>query len=191
MGKYTAADRDRWKTAVNQRYLSSRALYDLADAKFFYLFPAQRDQDFIQQPMGQVWQAIAADQLKAVQNGNALETIRFDPKSFSKQVSGTLKPGEGKAYITDLTAGQIVRLNLQADPKILLSIYPPTSKDPAFLDNSSERIWSQRLSQSGYYEFVVVSEATSPITYQLDLTAENVTTTPAASPETPAPESKN
>lgn len=186
LGSYTSADRDRWKATVNRLNLSSRALYDLADAKFFSLFPEQRDQDFINQPIGQVWHAIAADQLKAVQSGTALEKIQIDSGSFSQQVNGNLAPGEGKAYIANLSKDQLVRLNLQPTGKTQLSIYPPTSSSPPLLVDSTETSWSGTLTQSGFYEFVITSTASDPISYQLDLTVENVTSTPPNPPSPPS-----
>jgi len=186
MGKYDRGDRDRWRGIVNKLNLSSRALYTLADAKFFRLFPDQQGQDFVNQPIGQVWHAIAADELKAVQAGTSLAKIQFDQGSFSQEVSGTLAPGEGKAFIAQLSQNQLIRLSLQTDQKTLLSIYPPTSSQPPLLENSPETTWSGKLAQNGYYEFVVVSAASAPLTFQLNLAADNVISTPP-SPVSPSP----
>ncbi|MBD2122730.1 serine/threonine-protein kinase [Trichocoleus sp. FACHB-262] len=186
MGKYDRNDRDRWRGSVNKLNLSTRALYTLADAKFFQLFPDQQGQDFVNQPIGQVWHAIAADELKAVQEGTSLEKVQFAPGSFSQEVSGTLAPGKGKAFIAQLSQNQLIRLSLQADQKTLLSIYPPTSSQPPLLENSPETTWSGKLAQDGYYEFVVVSAATAPVTFQLNLAADNVISTPP-SPVSPPP----
>ncbi len=184
LGKYTQADRDRWSPVANRAFLSSRAFTDLVDARFFALFPNQREQNFINQPIGQVWYAIGADEIKAIQAGTALEKIVFDPGAYSKQVTGTLKPGEAKAFIASLTEGQLVRVSLQADSKVKLTIYPPTSSLPPLLKSSSERTWSNKLVKSGYYEFVLVSEASNAASYTFDVAADNVT----AAPETPSPE---
>lgn len=185
LGAYSKADRDRWSGIVNKLNLSSRALYTLADVKFFRLFPQQQGQEFTNQPIGQVWHAIADDEVKAIQAGTALEKIKFDKGAFSQQVSGSLAAGEGKAYIASLSEGQFVRVDLQAGAKTLLSIYPPTSSRPALLDSSEQTSWSGRLEQTGYYEFVVVAPSES-VSYQLDIAADNVTSTPPSSP-TPDP----
>ena len=186
MGKYDRGDRDRWRGIVNKLNLSTRALYTLADAKFFRLFPEQQGQDFVNQPIGQVWHAIAADELKAVQAKTSLEEIRIEEGSFSQQVGRTLAPGEGKAYIARLSQNQLIRLSLQSDQKTLLSIYPPTSSQPPLLENSPETTWSAQLAQDGYYEFVVVSAASEPVTFQLNLAVDNVTSTPPR-PVSPSP----
>jgi serine/threonine-protein kinase len=72
LGNYTAADRDQWRQQVNQRYVSSRSLYDLTDAKFAYLYPQNAAQDFIEQPIGQIWHGLAYDRVQAIQSGDRL-----------------------------------------------------------------------------------------------------------------------
>lgn len=172
LGKYGEADINRWKREVNQLRLSSRALYDLADAKFLALFPQQRGKDFSSKPIGQVWRAIAADQLKDLKTGDGLEEIIFDPGAFSKEISGNLQPGEGKAFIARLTAGQEMNVSLQTDPKVLFSIYGPTRRI-ILLQDSRDRNWLGELTQSGFYEFVVTSDAQIPIDYTLELTVKD------------------
>ncbi|MEG4502484.1 serine/threonine-protein kinase [Microcoleus sp. F6_B4] len=176
LGSYDTADIDRWKTEVNKLNLSSRALYDLADAKFFYWFPEQpRDRNLIGLPIGQIWQAITADELQALQAGANIESVEFDRLSNSKSLTGNLKPGEGKAYIARFAQNQTLRVNLQAPRKsTLLSIYTPgrTKGARALLEDAEGLSWSGLLDDTGFYEFVVVSQASEPIAYELNLTAE-------------------
>lgn len=176
LGNYDNNDIARWKAEVNDLNLSSKALYALADAKFFHLFPEQSpEQNLMGLPIGQVWQGITTDALKAVKDGTALEQIQFNSQSSSQTVSGTLKPGEGKAFIARFQEGQRLQVNLQAPRRsTLLSIYTPgnTKKSIPLLQNSPDLNWSGRLDDSGYYEFVVVSAANEPISYQLKLGAE-------------------
>lgn len=183
LGKYSQANLDQWKADVNKLRLGSAALYDLADTKFFRLFPEQRGRDFLNQPIGQVWQGVVADQLKALQAGTTLERIEFAPGTNGRQVNGSLKPGEGKAFVAQLTKDQQLQLNLEApDRSTLLSIYPPKAP-PILLEDSPETRWSGKLSQSGYYEFVVVSTASTAIDYQLEIIAAD-----APPIETPQPD---
>jgi serine/threonine-protein kinase len=176
LGTYDTTDLDRWKTEVNKLNLSSRALYDLADAKFFYWFPEQpRDRNLIGKPIGQIWQAITADALESLQAGATVESVEFDRRSNSKSLTGNLKPGEGKAYIARFAQNQTLRVNLQAPRQsTLLSIYTPgrTKGARALLEDAEGLSWSGLLDDAGYYEFVVVSQASEPIAYQLNLTAE-------------------
>ncbi|MEG4283734.1 serine/threonine-protein kinase [Microcoleus sp. A006_D1] len=176
LGSYDTADRDRWKTAVNKLNLSSRALYDLADAKFFYWFPQQsRDRNIIDLPIGQIWQAITADALTALQAGSTVESVEFGRRAASKTLTGNLKPGEGKAYIARFAKNQTLRVNLQAPRKsTLLSIYSPgsTTKARVLLQDAEDLSWSGLLDDAGFYEFVVVSQSSEPIAYELNLATE-------------------
>ena len=176
LGTYDTTDLDRWKIEVNKLNLSSRALYDLADARFFYWFPEQpRDRNLIGKPIGQIWQAITADALESLQAGATVESVEFDRRSNSKSLTGNLKPGEGKAYIARFAQNQTLRVNLQAPRQsTLLSIYTPgrTKGARALLEDAEGLSWSGLLDDAGYYEFVVVSQASEPIAYELKLTAE-------------------
>ncbi|MBD2454271.1 protein kinase [Nostoc sp. FACHB-87] len=193
LGNYTATDRDRWKAAVNNINVGSRALYDLGDAAFYRVFPEQRGRNFMNEPIGQVWHGFVNDQLNAILNGNAFAKIVFDTGATSETVSGTLKPGSGKVFIAGLAQGQTLDLNLKASSKVLLSIYSPSGK-LKLLEDSTKRTLTTELPEKGYYEFVIVSTATTPVDYQLTISAENPipVETPAPTPtetpiETPTP----
>ena len=194
LGSYTNADRDQWKQAVNKLYVGSRSLFDLTDAKFFHLFPQMQGKEFIEQPIGQVWQAIAFDQVRAMQSGTTLTQLQFDPDSFSKQDAGTLSPGEGRIYTAQLAAGQILRVSLQAPSQsTLFSLYPPRpgQGNSPFPEDATEATWVGQLNQSGYYEFVVVATSADPVSYQLNLAVDNVTSSPVESPIPEAPQAKD
>jgi serine/threonine-protein kinase len=122
--------------------------------------------------MGQIWQATVADTVKALQSREALERIVFEPGDRSQQMSGTLQPGEGKAFTAQLSADQFMDVDLSTAANALFSIYSPTG-NTIFLEDSRQRTFSGELPESGFYEFVVVSDADQPIDYQLDLTVEN------------------
>ncbi|NJP09428.1 MAG: serine/threonine protein kinase [Leptolyngbyaceae cyanobacterium RU_5_1] len=181
LGSYTEADLRSRQDATSQLNLSSRALNDLTDAKFFHLFPEQPEPDnVVKLPMGQVWQAIAADQLKALQAGKTLERIEFPSDNFSHRISGTLKPGDGKAYTANLSVNQTLRLQLQAaNQPVRLSLYPPSSKSPALLEDSQETTWSGKLTEPGFYEITVISNSRQPINYTIDLAAADDVTAPS------------
>jgi serine/threonine-protein kinase len=185
LGSFRDADLARAKAQANQLRLSSRTLYDMADAKFFLAFPQQKDKKFLNKPIGQVWQAMVFDVSNAVKTSNAFKQIAFDAGQTSKQLSNSLKPGEGIAYIAKLSAGQVMTVNLATSQNALFSIYSPSGKT-TILEDSRDRSWSGKLPESGFYEFVVVSDASDPISYQLDLTVENSVlpqALPSASPE--------
>ncbi len=187
LGSYQEADLTRAKAEANQLRVSSRSLYDLVDTKFFKEFPQEQGEAFLNKPIGQVWQAIIADTLNELTTRQALERIEFEPGAVNKQASGTLKPGHGKIFIANLSADQVMKINLQTAQKALFSIYSPSGKT-TLLEDSRDRTWSGQLSESGFYEIVVVSDASEPINYQLDLTVEDAPTPEPTPEETPTPE---
>ncbi|MDZ7961130.1 MAG: serine/threonine-protein kinase [Aulosira sp. DedQUE10] len=191
LGTYTSAERDRWKVEVNQVNVGSRSLYDLGDVAFFATFPTQRNKDFINQPIGQVWYGFVSDKLSAILAGSTFEKIVFDQGTVSKTVNGTLSPGNGKIYIAELVKEQSLIANLKANTKVLLSVYSPSGKIK-FLEDSTQRSLSIKLPENGYYEFVVVSTASQSVDYQLSIKAESPTPPPTPTPtptptETPTP----
>lgn len=172
LGSYTKKARSRWGEELYKLNLSSRALYDLADAAFLAMFPQERGKNFMNQPIAQAWYALADEQFQAILAGTAYEKIEFDAGAGEKQLGGSLKPGEGKAYVAQITQDQLLQLQLQASPQVLISVYSPTGKIK-LMEDSSDRTWSGKLPESGFYEFVVVSTAAQPTDYQLKLATGN------------------
>lgn len=188
LGTYNSADRQQWVSRVNRLRLSSRALNDLVDARFNVLFPQYNaktlNEDFEQwlnTPIAQFWSAIAAETVPLLESKTALETIQFDPGAASQQLSGTLKLGEGKAYIAQLTAGQTMELKLDAPAQIEISVYSPSGK-VRILEDSNERSWSGNLPESGYYEIILTSNSQTQTDYKLDLNVTDGALSPTSSP---------
>jgi serine/threonine-protein kinase len=178
LGQYTAADVQDRQTAASQLNLSSRALNDLTDAAFFHHFPdVPRGGNLLDLEIGQVWQGTAADQLKLLQSGKTLQRVEFPSGNFSDRLTGTLKPGEGKAYIASFNTGQTLRLQLQSPQPLLLSLYPPTSDLPALLSDSKETSWTGKLTASGLYEITVVA-AGKDTNYTIDLAIADQVSSP-------------
>lgn len=170
LGSYDQGDRDQWKQAVNRLYVSSNALNDLADAEFFHLFPDQRTENFINQPIGQIWHGIAFDQVQALQSKRNLKDIRFADGATRHEVSGELAPGEGQVFTLNLTENQKMEVDVdarQGDVRMSIYVPRPTEEIP-FLQNDGRSLdWSGTLPQSGYYEIVLVSTTNQPMRYQL------------------------
>lgn len=174
LGSYGQADRDRWKQAVNRLHVSSTALYDLTDAQFFQLFPSQRNQDFIDRPIGQIWHGIAADKVSAMQSGKVLEKIRFGAGQSRYRTSGSLDAGDGQVYTLNASEGQLLDLQLDAPRRALLSLYVPLPNEqvPYLIQDSQQRSWSGKLPQTGYYEVVIVVDGDRPVDYELAVAIE-------------------
>lgn len=176
LGKYSVENIKDWAKEVNELNLSSRALEDLSDARFFYLFPEQpRGENLIDLPIGQVWQALTVDQLQMLQQGRNLKEVEFDDNASRKVLRGVLQPGEGKAYIAWLERRQNLRIKLDVPPKsTFLSLYTPSRRRNAkiILEDARLQSWSGKLEDTGYYEIIVVSDAKEPINYELILEVE-------------------
>jgi serine/threonine-protein kinase len=173
LGQYSDADVQERQVAASKLNLSSPALNDLADAQFLHLFPQPLGKNLLKQPLGQVWQAIATDQLKALQNGSTLQTLQLPAGQSSQQVSNTLQPGQGRAYLVPLKQNQTVQLRLHSDGQPLqISFYPPTRKSPSLLEDSSQTSWSGKLTESGLYEITIVPPGNAPVSFQLDIGVE-------------------
>lgn len=171
LGSYDQATRDRWKQQVNRLRLSSRSLYDLVDAKFFYNFPDLEGQDFINKPIGQVWNALIFEQLQALRLEKGLQRIVFPEGEVGDTLFGTLQPGEGQAYIAQLSENQEIEIELETEQPALFSAYSPTGSY-RFLEDSTERRWSGTLPETGFYEFTIVSKANTPLNYKFKIVVE-------------------
>lgn len=183
LGSYSEDSRSRWQSQIAQVNVGNRSLYDLVDAKFFQLFPGQSGQDFINQPVGQIYYALADDRARSIESGALREEVQFASGAFRQDVSGTIGPGEGRVYTMRLSAGQLLRLSLSAPAEsTLLSLYlpAPTDDNPFVLADSEDITWSGAVTQSGYYEVVVVNQSAESITYQLAVSVDNVTSPPPA-----------
>jgi serine/threonine protein kinase, bacterial len=180
IGQYRAIDRAEWKLKVNSLHLSERTLIDLTDAKYRSItdYSAQKlgmgTEQFLGTPIGQIYLAAMLDRVRAIQSQQALSEIVFPIGGNSGTVSGTLQPGEGKAYIASLVGGQDITVNIQADTPINLAIYPPTSNLPAILTTTPTQNWSGKTSVNGYHELVLVSQSDRAIPYQLKLSASDL-----------------
>lgn len=168
LGTRTSADQDSWTQQANQLHVSSRALYDLADAQLRWHLPHLVGKDVNSEPIAQIWRGIVFDQLQALRSGKKLAQLTFSPETRITTVGGTLQPGEGKVYLAQLDAGQLQAVNLEAPYQVQLSIYSPTG-NINILEDSQQRYWSGEVSEQGYYEFIIVSQAPETIEYQLNI----------------------
>jgi len=181
VGSYGAESQEQWRSRIAETAVPERALTDLADAKFFRLFPDQSGRDFTAQPVGQLYWAIADDTARAIESGSVTEPIRFSAGAFSQDARGQLTPGAGRIYTLALTNGQLLRLNLSTpNESTLLSLYSPTSTadGSAIFSDSEQTTWSGAVSETGTYSVVVVNRGGETIDYTLSASVDNVTSAP-------------
>ena len=169
IGTYTQSDRNHWKQQVNNLHLSSRALYDLVNARFFQAFPKQENTYFINKAIGQIWNAMVFDTLQALQSSSNYEKLSLmavEPHIIRRKA--TLKLGEGKAYVLFLEASNRMKFELKANRDILLSIYSPTGNNNLIEDSQRYR-WSGILPETGFYEIIVASRSEKIVNYHFKI----------------------
>ena len=191
LGSYSEDSDEALQPLISSVNVGARSLSDLVDAKFFMLFPAQAGRDFLTQPIAQLYYALADDTARAIESGTLREDVRFAPGTFSQDLDGSLEPGAGKVYTLRLSEGQQIRLNLTApDDSTLLSLYPPNPTDDSTSPpaDSERTTWSGAVTQSGYYQGVVVNRSTEPISYQLVISVDSVTSEPVEPVEPAEPD---
>ncbi|MEM1366418.1 MAG: serine/threonine-protein kinase [Cyanobacteria bacterium P01_H01_bin.15] len=175
LGEFGPRERDRAKQVANQLHLSSRALYDLADSKFFYQFPEQKEQDFLSTPNGQIWSAIVSDELGALQRGETYQVLEPQRSSFNAPITEELAPGGGRAYVFNLDQAAVLTLTLETDTAVQISLYSPTGSIK-LLEDVEVSQWTGTLPEKGYYEITVVAIGPKPATFRLELTLDKVNT---------------
>lgn len=156
MGTYKRVNYDAWQ-AKRASNLSDRAIEILADAQFVALFPDQKGKILNPKTFGQVWYAIAFDQIK-----------QAEPAA---QLSGTLKHGIGKVYRSQFKQGQPVKLSLKA-PANQIAIWM-FSEGTSLIKNFSQSNWSGKIPKSGTYEMIVAPTTTSTVQYSLQIDTSN------------------
>ncbi len=166
LGRYDRATYNAWVTAANQFNVSGRSLSALTDARFVYWFPDQQGKPLNPRKFGQVWYAIARDQVSAFRNQSGLS--RVSTQSFNEQ--NTLKPGQGKVYSIRISQGQTLQVAIKApDRAIRLSLFPSQESELPKFQNSSDLSWSGKIAKTGIYELAIVSQTSESISYQLNI----------------------
>jgi Protein kinase domain len=159
LGRYKRSEYNTWLAKAKQKNMSERSLEVLTDAQFVNWFPHQRGKSLDAKTWGQVWYAIAQDQV------NSTEPKTIQPKA---QLKETLKDGQGRLYLATFQQGQTIRLTLETSDQIRLSIFPPGSAFP-MLRNSTEKTWSGKIQRSGIYEIVVTPDTAESVSYSVKL----------------------
>ncbi len=178
LSRYDDSFRRERLRILQQLNISSKTLQDLADSRFFYLFPEYKRQQKLNSSSGntevsQVWQAIAEEVLDNLNNGNSHEAIEFPAGSDQITLSGELIPGEGKVFTGWFKSGQRLTVNLVTNEnKSLFSIYSPGRRTRRLPNNSQDKNWQVSLRDTGNYQLVLVSTGRSgdkPLSYQLEI----------------------
>jgi hypothetical protein len=151
MGTYKRMNYDSWLPKRNSN-ISGRAIETLTDAQFVALFPEQKGKILNPRTFGQVWYAIAFDQIKQA-------------KSEELASSGVLKNGAGKVFRVQFKQGQTVTLSTSANQTAIWIF----SEDVTLLKDFQQSNWSGKIQRTGTYEIVIAPTSTDKIDYILKI----------------------
>lgn len=159
MGTYKRVNYDTWQDKRTSK-LSDRAIETLTDTQFVALFPDQKGKVLNPKTFGQVWYAIAFDQIKQAK-----------PEVISSKLEGTLEHGVGRVYRSQFKQGQTIKLSLKAPAgQIAIWLF---SEGTSLIKNFSQSSWSGKIPKSGTYEIIVAPMSTIAVQYSLQLDASN------------------
>ncbi|MBE9013921.1 hypothetical protein IQ250_27405, partial [Pseudanabaenaceae cyanobacterium LEGE 13415] len=156
IGTYKRVNYDAWLSTAK---VSQKAIELLTDAQFVLRFPEQKGKVLNPRTSGQIWYAIARDQITKTQ-----------PETLSSLASGTLKNGVGKVYRASLKQGQTIKLNLKSDSTSVWIF----SADTTLLKNFSQSDWTGKVTRSSNYEIVIVPNTIGAADYQMSIDVSSV-----------------
>ncbi|MBD2081925.1 hypothetical protein [Leptolyngbya sp. FACHB-17] len=152
IGTYKRVNYNAWLSSNKE--ISERAIELLTDAQFVSYFPEQEGKVLNPRTFGQIWYAIARDQITK----NKFETL-------PARASGTLKNGIGKVYRSQFKQGQTLKLNLKSDS---VSVWIITDNATP-LKNFDQSTWTGKVTRSGIYEIVIVPNTAKTTQYELSI----------------------
>lgn len=151
MGTYRRSSLDRWLSEAQALSISSQTINLLADQQFFSWFPNSANRALNPRQLGQVWYAIAHNQILKLPEW--LISIPTNSPPFEQQAK--LEAGQSRIYQITQPAGHLLQVQLQAKPNSTrLSI---VQGQTLLARNSPETRWSALTAQSGRYEIIISS----------------------------------
>jgi serine/threonine-protein kinase len=164
MGTYYRRDYDRWLAPLADLRLSSASVEGLADAYFANHFPDQSSRPLNPRTTGQIWYAIARDQIRALRQKTNLVTLTAQT-GHRDQV---LNNGQGEIYQIRLDPGQTLHVQLDV-PTSGLRLSAIQNGRP-LLQHGPGLNWSAPATQqAATYEVVLIPTRRDRIAYRLSL----------------------
>jgi serine/threonine protein kinase, bacterial len=119
LGTYNRRGYDRWFATLASRKISQPTVDILADTAFYLRFPSLQAKPLNPRTFGQIWYAIARDQITALNQQKTLKLLTTH--DFNE--SGQLQNGQGRVFQVQLKPGDRLQLSLEADKQdIRLSV---------------------------------------------------------------------
>jgi hypothetical protein len=156
MGTYRRVSYDAWLSAQSNS-VSRRSLEVLADAQFVSWFPKQRGKILNPRTLGQIWYAIARDQIRSPH----IKVVALNTNHL-----GTLNDGKGQIYQLRLQKNQTLKITVTpANDRLNLWIFSPNPQASPILKNSAKSSWVGQITQSGTYEIVITPNSAKAFDY--------------------------
>jgi serine/threonine-protein kinase len=164
MGTYYRRDYDRWLATLTDLKLNAASVEALADAYFANHFPESANRSLNPRTSGQIWYAIAHDQIHALRQKNNLVTLAAQPGHHDQ----VLNYGQGQIYQIRLGPQQTLAVQLDTPTSGLrLSVI---QDGRWLLKNSADLNWSAPAThQATIYEVVLTPTRLDKIAYRLRL----------------------
>jgi serine/threonine protein kinase, bacterial len=110
MGRYDRPNYDRWSATLAAREISQPAVDILTDTSFYQRFPMLQGKTLNPRNFGQLWYAIARDQITALNQQKNLKVLAAG--DFNE--SGQLVNGQGRVFQVQIQPGDQLQLSLDA-----------------------------------------------------------------------------
>jgi serine/threonine protein kinase, bacterial len=164
IGSYRRQHYDRWFASLSDRKISQPTVDILADTTLYLHLPSLQSQPLNPRSFGQIWYAIARDQITALNQQRQLKTVT--KKTF--QESGKLSQGNGRVFHLTIEPGEQVQINLQADRQDLrLSVIE--NEIVLTRDSLNTRWTAPAATQATTYEIILTPQKRETVDYQIKL----------------------
>jgi serine/threonine protein kinase, bacterial len=164
LGSYYRRNYDRWFATLASRKVSQPTVDILADTAFYLRFPMLQGKTLNPRTFGQLWYAIARDQITALNQQQNLKVLAAG--DFNE--SGKLAQGQGRVFQVQLKPGDRLQLSLQAQKQdVQLSVI---ENEIVLTRGSINTRWTAPPSSRGAtYEIILTPLKLDAVAYSLRL----------------------
>jgi hypothetical protein len=164
LGSYYRRNYDRWFATLAARKISQPTVDILADTAFYLRFPMLQGQTLNPRTFGQLWYAIARDQITALNQQQNLKVLAAG--DFNE--SGQLLNGQSRVFQVQLKPGDRFQLNLNADRQAAqLAVI---ENEIVLTHGSSNNRWTTpQSSRETTYEIILTPLKLAAVPYSLRL----------------------
>jgi hypothetical protein len=164
VGTYYRRNYDRWLATLAARQISQPTVDILADTAFYLRVPTLRGKTLNPRSFGQLWYAIARDQITGLNQQQNLKVLA----NGALNESGKLTNGHGRVWQVQLKPGDRLQLSLQAQKQdVQLSV---VENEIVLTRNSPNTRWTAPPSSRGTtYEIILTPLKLDAVPYSLRL----------------------